>query len=430
MKKFYLSLLASALLSIVVLGWLIDAFSQSTHNSEDEFALQSKLLMGFSKQIAAQAEQQRADYTALLAEQFSLGLSYRATQSLALPPSLLEQINAKGGLTLQDQEGFYLLYSNESLAPFHLKLRLDKPHEQDQQNDMLLTLLFYAGLCVFMGFIIAPLAKRLGVVNEAAKKFANGDLHARIRVSHFTYIKDVELTFNRMASQIEKLLDENKLMATSLSHDIRTPIACLRFGLDAALDSPNEEKREHYLHRMEADLDQMESMLKSYLTFATLEQKANQLTYSNTELTSYLNTLAQQLEPKLLQRQLDLQIICDNSQIHADLHWLARAITNLLSNACDFAKQKIILSAYSTEQTLVITVEDDGPGIAQKNWHKVFNPFFQEQTHRNRADKSYGLGLAIVAKVVDWHHGVVTVEHSKKLAGACFTLKIHNAQQL
>jgi len=60
----------------------------------------------------------------------------------------------------------------------------------------------------------------------------------------------------------------------------------------------------------------------------------------------------------------------------------------------------------------------------------VFSPFFQEQTHRNRADKSYGLGLAIVAKVVDWHHGEITVNRSKKLAGACFTLKIHNAQQL
>ena len=431
MKKFYLSLLASALLSIVILGWLIDAFSQQTHTSQDEFGFQSKLLMGFSQQIASQPFMQRADYTALLAQQFSLGLSYRATQSLALPPSLLEEINAEGGLILEDQEGYYLLYSNDLLAPFHLKLRLEKPHEQDQQNDMLLTLMFYAGLCVFMGFIIAPLAKRLGVVNDAAKKFASGDLHARIRVSHFTYIKDVELTFNRMASQIEKLLDENKLMASSLSHDIRTPIACLRFGLDAALDSHNEEKIKHYLNRMEADLDQMESMLKSYLAFATLEQKANQLTYSHTELNSYLSTLIQQLEPKLVQQQLDLQLIChDNSHIYADLHWLARAITNLLSNACDFAKQKIILTASMKEQTLIITVEDDGPGIEEQNWHKVFSPFFQEQSHRNRADQSYGLGLAIVAKVADWHHGSVSVNRSKQLAGACFTLKIHNPEQL
>ena len=76
------------------------------------------------------------------------------------------------------------------------------------------------------------------------------------------------------------------------------------------------------------------------------------------------------------------------------------------------------------EQTLIITVEDDGPGIEEQNWHKVFSPFFQEQSHRNRADQSYGLGLAIVAKVADWHHGSVKVSKSTQLGGACFTLTI------
>ncbi|MCQ8877317.1 ATP-binding protein [Pseudoalteromonas shioyasakiensis] len=430
MKKFYISLLGSALLSIVVLGWLIDAFSQQTSATNDEFELQSKLLMGLSQQISAVPQQQRVTVTQQLASQFSLPLTYRATQALALPASLVNEMNKKGGLILEDQQGFYLLYSNAQLAPFHLKLRLEKRQELTQQNDMLLTLLFYAGLCVFMGFIIAPLAKRLSVVNEAAKQFASGNLQARITVSHFTYIKDVEMTFNRMASQIEKLLDENKLMASSLSHDIRTPIACLRFGLDAALDCTDEQKRQSYLARMESDLDQMESMLKSYLAFATLEQKATQLTYANAQLNEYLTTLIHQLEPKVQQQQLDLELNCSDINIYADLHWLARAITNLLSNACDFAHKKIILSAYKQEQTIVFTVEDDGPGINEKNWHKVFSPFFQEQSHRNRGDQSYGLGLAIVAKVADWHHGSVSVDRSKRLCGACFTLKIHNTKNM
>ncbi len=52
----------------------------------------------------------------------------------------------------------------------------------------------------------------------------------------------------------------------------------------------------------------------------------------------------------------------------------------------------------------MINVEDDGPGVNEQNWHKVFSPFFQEQTHRNRDGESYGLGLAIAAKVADWHH--------------------------
>ena len=279
MKKFYISLLGSALLSIVVLGWLIDAFSQQTQTPHDEFSLQSQMINGFSKHLSSVATSERAAYVKQLANDFNVKLDYKNNESLALPPSLILQMHTQSGLILEDQQGFYMLYSSEVLSPYHLSMRLDKGFETDQRNDIILTLLFYAGLCIFMGFIIAPLAKLLTVLNDAAKKFAAGDVQARIKVSHFTYIRDVELTFNRMASQIEKLVAENKLMASSLSHDIRTPIACLRFGLDAALDSADMPKVKQYLVRMENDLDHMESMLKSYLAFATLEQNANQLTY-------------------------------------------------------------------------------------------------------------------------------------------------------
>ncbi|WP_024612028.1 ATP-binding protein [Pseudoalteromonas sp. TB64] len=424
MKKFYISLLGSALLSIVVLGWLIDAFSQQAHTPQDEFSVQSKMITGFSKQLANIPTSERSAYVKQLANEFDLLIDYKLNESLALPPSLLLQMHSLGGLILEDQQGFYMLYSNQTLNPFHISMRLDKRTDTEQRNDIFLTLLFYAGLCVFMGFIIAPLAKRLTVLNEAAKKFASGNVQARIKVSHFTYIKDVELTFNRMASQIEKLVAENKLMASSLSHDIRTPIACLRFGLDAAIDSHDEQKIKQYLARMENDLDHMESMLKSYLAFATLEQNANKLTYSSTNIKHYLDDILVQLAPKLESQILNVQLNSSSDLINADLHWLARAITNLLTNACDFAEQHIYLSAKVYEQQLIITVEDDGPGIAKENFNNVFSPFFREENHRNRADKSYGLGLAIVEKVADWHHGSVKVSKSNQLGGACFTLTI------
>jgi signal transduction histidine kinase len=424
MKKFYISLLGSALLSIVVLGWLIDAFSQQTQTPHDEFSLQSQMINGFSKHLSSVATSERAAYVRQLANDFNVKLDYKNNESLALPPSLILQMHTQSGLILEDQQGFYMLYSSEVLSPYHLSMRLDKGFETDQRNDIILTLLFYAGLCIFMGFIIAPLAKRLTVLNDAAKKFAAGDVQARIKVSHFTYIRDVELTFNRMASQIEKLVAENKLMASSLSHDIRTPIACLRFGLDAALDSADMPKVKQYLVRMENDLDHMESMLKSYLAFATLEQNANQLTYSQTNLSHYLEDLLTQLSPKIETSQLKIQLNSSDDMVFADLHWLARAISNLIGNACDFAKDTIYVSAKRDEHYLYITVEDDGPGIAPENFNNVFSPFFREESHRNRADKSYGLGLAIVAKVADWHHGSVSVSKSARLQGACFTLKI------
>jgi signal transduction histidine kinase len=424
MKKLYIWLLGSALFSIILLGWLIDAFSQRTHKPQDEFSVQSKIIAGFSHHLAHIPTPQRSDYIAQMAKDFSLQLTYKPNESLALPPSLLLQIHSSEGLILEDQKGFYILYSDAILNPYHLAMRLEKRAVNESDNDIVLTLLFYSGLCVFMGLIIAPLARRLTELNEAAKNFASGNTQARIKVSHFTYIKDVELTFNKMASQIEKLVAENKLMASSLSHDIRTPIACLRFGLDAALDSDDEQKVKQYLTRMENDLDQMESMLKSYLAFATLEQNANKLTYSSTNISHYLEQILLQLAPKISALNLNVQLHSQSITICADLHWLARAITNLLTNACDFAQHDIYLSSEVRNQYLIITVEDDGPGIAHENFNKVFSPFFKEENHRNRADKSYGLGLAIVARVAEWHHGSVSVSKSKVLEGACFTLKV------
>jgi len=421
LRKLYLYLLASAILSLVILGWLIDSFSQTTLEVEDRFAWESKIAAGVATHVSTLPSALRAKTAAALANEFDIDIRLKEGATLALPKELKTAMLDPEGLILEDQAGFYLLKSTPDLLPDYLEFRLDKVEDTSERSDMALTLLFYAGVCLFMWFILSPLAKRLTALTNVAKRFASGDLSARIEVNHFTYIKDVELTFNRMANQIEKLLAENKLMASSLSHDIRTPVACLRFGVDAAQDAESLDEAQSYLTRMENDLDQMEAMLKSYLSFATLEQKAQALNFEETALRPYLTSLADQLMPKAKERHVQIKVSCPvNFPIVADLHWLARAIGNLISNACDFAKEHILLSAFIKDNQIFITVEDDGQGIAKENWAQVFKPFYREQTHRNREGQSYGLGLAIVAKVADWHHGDVSVGQSDELLGAKF----------
>ncbi|CCQ11648.1 Signal transduction histidine kinase [Pseudoalteromonas luteoviolacea B = ATCC 29581] len=427
MRKLYLSLLSSALFSLVVLGWLIDSFSQNSLDVEDKFAWESKIVAGITSHLESVNIEDRNALTAKFAQNFKLDIKMKEASSLALPTELTKQMLEYEGLILEDGDGFYLLKSSASLLPHYLEIRLAKTPDKIERVDIVLTLLFYSGVCIFMWFILAPLAKRLSLLTQAAKRFAAGDVTARIEVNHFTYIRDVELAFNRMANQIEKLLAENKLMASSLSHDIRTPVACLRFGVEAAIESDDIAEAKHYLARMEADLVQMESMLKSYLSFATLEQKAQALNFETTNIEIYLSNIAEQLKLKVADRNLRLTVSVTNDFIiTADLHWLARAISNLLNNACDFAKHHIYLHAQSQDNQAFIFIEDDGPGIAKENWQHVFTPFYKEQSHRNRAGQSYGLGLAIVAKVADWHHGQVTVTKSEKFGGArfCFSFPL------
>ncbi|NKC18347.1 two-component sensor histidine kinase [Pseudoalteromonas sp. S4498] len=423
MKKLYIYLLAGALISIFALGWVIDTYNQQTAPVEDNFEWQSKLITGLAKQIANIDRAKREDATTLIARQFAINISYKDGDTLAMPLELKQQMLQPDGLVIEN-ENVYLLKTTPEMAPDYIELEW-LPQVEQANYDVLLTLFFYGGICAILWFILSPLVKRLIVLNTAAKHFASGNLSARIAPNHFTYIRDLENTFNRMANQIEKLMAENKLMASSLSHDIRTPVACLRFGLDAALDENDIGAIHDYLERMEKDLDQMEDMLASYLSFATLEQKSHLLKHEVTNLSHYGQDLMQQMQHKLQKNQLSgLVDIPEHLMIYGDLHWLARAVSNLISNACDFATSSVVLSAHRTEHRLIITVEDDGPGIARQNWDKVFSPFFQEQTHRNRAGKSYGLGLAIVAKVMDWHHGTATVNQSERLGGAKFVLSL------
>ncbi|KAF7774062.1 hypothetical protein PCIT_a0450 [Pseudoalteromonas citrea] len=424
MKKLYLYLLTSAIISIVVLSLVIDALSQQTAPTVDSFSWESTLTNGFAQQVARQPVDQRAEFTQRLSRDFNITLTYRKGDTLALPIELKTKMVDEGQLLLEEEQGLNLLKTNDALLPDYLELKVEKP-AKEQNSDIALTFIFYAGICAFMWFILAPLAKRLSVLTEAAKRFASGDMSARIEVNHFTYIKDVELTFNSMANQIDKLLAENKLMASSLSHDIRTPVACLRFGLDAAIEEDDMQQVRTILSRMENDLDQMENMLSSYLSFATLEQKAHLLNFESTQAQQYIIALIEQVQPKIAKAELISSYDVDPALfLTADLHWVARAITNLLSNACKFASHNIFVKVQELDQYIVIDIEDDGPGIAPNNWHKVFSPFFQEQNHRNRDEKGYGLGLAIVAKVVDWHHGKVSVSQSDTLGGAKFTLSI------
>ncbi|TQF71606.1 sensor histidine kinase [Pseudoalteromonas luteoviolacea] len=423
MRKLYLSLLTGVIISIIVLGWLIDTLNEQTSPDDDSFFWQAKLLVGIANQASSTPVNKRLEFVEKAGQDFNLTISYHSGASLALPSEVTEQMYRPQGLLIDSDEGyFYLLKSTPQLKPDYIELQLEKPPERNSY-DVILTLAFYSGVCALMWFVLAPLAKRLSVLTHAAKQFASGNLDTRIEVNHFTYIKDVELTFNRMANQIEKLLAENKLMASSLSHDIRTPVACLRFGFDAAMEEDDIQEVHLLLERMEKDLDQMEDMLSSYLSFATLEQKSHLLKFEPIKLNGYISDVVTQMHPKMSKKGLTANISIDPELlIEADLHWLARAISNLLSNACDFANMQLFVSANLHEHEIEINVEDDGPGIEQENWNKVFNPFFQEQGHRNRAGKSYGLGLAIVAKVVDWHHGKATVSRSELLGGAKFTL--------
>ena len=429
MKKLYISLIAGALISSFVLGWLIDSLSEAPV-SHDAFKIEKQALSGIVAQLADEPLNKRVIWLANFTATSGFSLSYHNNDELALPQELNQQLYLPGGITLEDEQGFYLLQSHAGLADHHIQLRLVKTQTQHNRSDLVLTVGFYLGICIFMWWWLAPLTKRLSILNRATAQFASGDLDARISLTGVSYIRELETSYNRMAEQIQRLIEENRLLASSMSHDIRTPLACLRFGLDAAIDTQDKSKLNNYLERMENDLDQMEGMLNSYLEYATLEQKSYNISPTMITSDELFNNCLHQVEPKLVEQDIVLEFNNNTETLYIDPHWLARAIVNLLNNAADFAKTKIRVTVTQTQCDTYIEIEDDGPGIDDENLEKVLKPFFQQENHRNREAKNYGLGLAIAAKVITWHFGEISVSRSKNLNGAHFTLRLPHKSQL
>jgi signal transduction histidine kinase len=105
----------------------------------------------------------------------------------------------------------------------------------------------------------------------------------------------------------------------------------------------------------------------------------------------------------------------------ADGHYLERAIQNLITNALRYAQTKVRVTV-TIVKDIEITVEDDGDGVPAADRQRIWQPFSRLESSRNKAGGGFGLGLAIVAKILEWHQGIAYVTESS-LGGASFHLR-------
>ena len=426
MSRLLLGLLCTTLLSLFLLSQLLDQVVQHDELPEPGYQrLAATLLLQLDQHSADIPIAQLANYIEQQSVNWQLPLQLQASSAVQLPAELQHQLTEPDGLLLASNDQLYLLRRISAHPDWLLRLPLD---EEDPHHplSLWLTLGLYCGMALLLMLWLLPLLQRLSLLTKVAERFGSGDTKVRMPLHRLSYIPSLEQSFNRMASQIDQLMQENQLLASSLSHDLRTPLACFRFGLDAALDAELAEQKDHYLQRLEQDADRMEAMVNSFLDYASLSRAASKLHFAPLELSDWLHAVLQHYQPLLQQKQLRLTLVrpehCLHPRIHAD--WLERALSNVISNTCRFARQVIRVELTSSKQHCSITISDDGPGIDSNEQYKVLEPFYkataQDQEAKNNTH--FGLGLAITVQILSWHQGKVQVSRCRQLGGAKFRL--------
>lgn len=433
MKSLYASIIFTVFGSLFFIGWGLDKLVVDHTVSEDskEIVFYKQLIEGLSQQLNQLPKADIPKEAEKFQQFFQMDLSLKNADNIALPRTLSSKLSQNGGLLLASESGAYILKSIDSDPQQILQLNLPPEPIHNKKLDLFLTLALYVGVCGVLILWSLPLTRRIYLLNSAAAKFGKGDLKIRVPKSRFSYITMLENSFNRMAAQIETLIADNKMLASSLSHDIRTPMACLRFGVDAALDTTNTEKKDIYLNRMDNELTRMEDMTAAFLEFAGLERHGLHLKVTSVEVKALLHSIIEDSQSLAEQHNIKLNAVLPEQETYCqlDFHWCYRAIQNLVGNAFQYAATEVLLTLTQKEHRIIITVEDDGVGIPKDKLETIFSPFVKLEQNRSREQGHFGLGLAISAKVMDWHEGTICAEKSSALSGACFTLSLPKKQQ-
>ncbi|WCN14219.1 two-component sensor histidine kinase [Marinomonas mediterranea] len=232
-------------------------------------------------------------------------------------------------------------------------------------------------------------------------------------------LKELAYSFDSMSSHIQRLLKVQREMINAISHELRTPIARLRFGLEVVKDEIDESAH-NTISALEDDVEELNTLVDEVLTYGKLEEGSLALNFEETSIRQLIDGILEHNQPLL--KHLNVSVfIDDDDEVIADAHHLHRALQNLILNASKYANVAISIRFSADDSRWQVDIEDDGPGIAFEDRDKVFIPFQRLDNSRTRASGGYGLGLAIVQRIAFWHGGAVLVD-SSGLGGAKFSL--------
>ena len=277
-------------------------------------------------------------------------------------------------------------------------------------------------LAIVLYFWVRPHWRDLEHIRLAAQRFGDNDLSSRILLPRRSTVRSLAGHFNQMAERIESLIANQRELTNAVSHELRTPIARLSFELDQLKQQTDPRQRGELIADMYADLGELEEMVSELLTYASLERGATQVTRESIEAHSWLDSVigSVALEAEAAGIQLSLRT-CEVDYIQIEPRFMARAVINLLRNAIRYAERRVEVSLVKFGSGYEVRVCDDGPGVPEEGRSKIFQPFMRLDASRDRRTGGFGLGLALVQRVSQWHGGQVQVLDSE-WGGASFRM--------
>ncbi|MFN4327110.1 MAG: ATP-binding protein [Azonexus sp.] len=360
---------------------------------------------------------------------YKLGIVERITLDRTLTPSQVTKLDA-GDIAI-DHDGDIMYHrlgtSSQVLVVGPLASHRNPELTDRMPLELRLRLLTWSLIGVIFAialwFWIRPIWRDLEALRQTARDLGDGhfDTHTpSARTQLFAPLSD---TMNSMAERIRQLLATHRELSCGISHELRTPIARMRFALEMLTETDEQAERERLWAMMEDDLDELDQLIDTSLTYARFEREAPEAHFSSVKFAEWLADEVDSV--RLLSRRLEVTVdtsrLPENICIDLDRKAMPYALRNLLRNAFKYASQRISVNAELVGNDIQVHVDDDGIGIPPEEREHIFSAFTRLDRSRDRSTGGYGLGLAIARRVLELHGGTATADTSP-LGGARLTL--------
>ncbi len=267
-------------------------------------------------------------------------------------------------------------------------------------------------LALVGGFMMSKtMMHRIEAINKTCHRIIDGDLTQRIAVSggNDDFDKLIQ-TLNRMLDQIEELMHGIKQVSDNIAHDLRTPLSRLRRRLDMLrISEQDKDVQELLLDQAINEADGLLATFKALLRISEVESGSRKANFQDLDLVPIVADLVELYEPLAQdkEQQLNWQQPPAPATLCGDRDLLFQALSNILDNAIKYtpALGSIQIELKPQGKQVELSISDSGPGIPVAEQEKVLERFYRLEL--NRASPGNGLGLSLVAAIINLHQGQI-----------------------
>ncbi|MDR2751735.1 MAG: HAMP domain-containing histidine kinase [Clostridiales bacterium] len=270
-----------------------------------------------------------------------------------------------------------------------------------------IAILLAAGLYL----ILRRLSKPIEHLDEATGHISAGDYSRRLPEQGNDELAALARHFNAMTDEIDHKIielqataEQKQRFADNLAHELRTPLTAIHgYAWYLKNANINEDDRISSIDYIISETKRIEEMTNKLLDLALMRNNALELKLVN--VTELLNSAAEKMRPRLLEKGLRLEMSSQAAELRGDQVLLESLIINLLDNAIKASKKgsELRLAAFLENERTVLEIRDFGKGMPSWHLEKLTEPFYRIDKSRSRSEGGAGLGLSLSSQIAELH---------------------------